>query len=201
MCKRISQKVTEKFVRSGIVSKEDLEIYKYGFELLFALLSTTVIIILISLFIGKFIETILYLIGFFSVRSICGGYHAKHHYTCFVATISSYLLFLLLNICFSSEPFSSLAAGVMTIVSSILIIAFAPVEHPDNPMTDYRKSRNRFFSLLITLFICIIYFVSLVLGNTLPYVFNYATGIFLAALAILTAKIETKIIKRKEDRL
>lgn len=201
MYKKISQIITRKFVTLGIISEDDYEIYKYGFELLIALLSTTIVIIFISIFINKFVETILYLVGFFSVRVICGGYHAKHHYTCFVATISSYLLFLLLNICFSSEPFLSLVTGVMTIVSSISIIAFAPIEHPDNPMTDYRKSRNRSLSLLLTFVICIIYFVSLVLENILPYVFNYATGIFLAALAILTAKIEIVILKRKEERL
>ena len=201
MYKKISQIITRKFVKLGIVSEDDYEIYKYGLELLIALLSTTTAIVLISIFINKFVETILYLVGFFSVRVICGGYHAKHHYTCFVATISSYLLFLLLNICFSSTPFLSLVAGVMTIVSSISIIVFAPVEHPDNPMTDFRKSRNRSLSLLLTFVICIIYFMSLFLENISPYIFNYATGIFLAALAIITAKIETVIIKRKEERL
>lgn len=200
MYKKISQIITHKFVTLGIISEDDYEIYKYGFELLIALLSTTSAIILVSIFINKFVETILYLVGFFSVRAICGGYHAKHHYSCFITTISSYLLFLLLNICFFSKPYLSFTTEVMTIISSISIIAFAPVEHPDNPMTDYRKSRNRSFSLLLTFVICIIYFLSLALENTLPYVFNYATGIFLAALAILAAKMEAMIIKRKEER-
>ena len=201
MYRKISQIITHKFVTLGIISEDDYEIYKYGFELLIALLSTTFAIVLISLFINKFVETILYLVGFFSVRVICGGYHAKHHYSCFITTISSYLLFLLLNICFSSEPYLSLTTGVMSILSSFFIIAFAPVEHLDNPMTEYRKSRNRSFSLLLTFFICFICFISLVLENTSPYIFNYSTGIFLAALAILAAKMEAMIIKRKEDRL
>ena len=88
----------------------------------------------------------------------------------------------------------------MTIISSISIIAFAPIEHPDNPMTEYRKTRNRSLCRLLTIAICIIYFVSLVLEKTSPYVFNYATGIFLAALAILTAKIEIVTLKRKEEK-
>lgn len=200
MYKKISQLITHKFVTLGIISQDDYEIYKYGFELLIALLSTTLFIILISIFIDKFVETILYLIGFFSVRAICGGYHAKHHYTCFVTTISSYLLFLLLNVCFSSKQYLSLVTGVMTIISSISIVAFAPIEHPDNPMTEYRKTRNRSLCRLLTIAICIIYFVSLVLEKTSPYVFNYATGIFLAALAILTAKIEIVTLKRKEEK-
>ena len=200
MYKKISQIITQKFVTLGIISEDDYEIYKYGFELLIALLSTTIVIILISIFINKFVETILYLVGFFSVRVICGGYHAKHHYTCFVATISSYLLFLLLNICFSSKPYLSLVTGVMTIVSLILIIAFAPIEHPNNPMTEYRKSRNRLLSFILSIIICLVYFVALFFESTLLYVFSYTTGTFLAALAISAAKIEIVIFKRKEDR-
>ena len=192
MYKKISQIITRKFVTLGIISEDDYEIYKYGFELLIALLSTTSAIILVSIFIKKFVETILYLVGFFSVRVICGGYHAKHHYSCFITTISSYLLFLLLNICFFSKPYLIFTTGVMTIISSISIIAFAPVE--------YRKNRNRSFSLLLVFFIYIVYFVSLAFEKTSPYVFNYATGIFLAALAILTAKIEIVILKRKEGK-
>lgn len=200
MYNKISQKITEKFITLGVISKDDYEIYKYGFELLIALLLTTIIIILISLFIGKFIETVLYLVGFFSVRVICGGYHAKHHYTCFLTTIFSYFLFLLFNICFYSKPYLNLTAGFMTIVSAILIIAFAPIEHPDNPMTEYRKKRNRFLSLILSIVICLIHFASLFSEIALLYVFNYTAGIFLAALAILAAKIEIVILKRKEER-
>lgn len=200
MYKKISQKITEKFVTLGIISNDDYEVYKYGFELLVALLLTTITIILISLFIDRFVETILYLVGFFSVRLICGGYHAKHHYTCFMTTTFTYFLFLLLNICFYSKPYFNLVTGFMTIVSAILIIAFAPVEHPDNPMTEYRKNRNRLLSLLLSLVICLIYVLSLFSDNALIYVFNYTVGIFLAAIAILAAKIEIVTIQRKEEK-
>lgn len=196
----ISQTITKRFVKLGIIKDNDCDVYKYGFELLIALILTTGIIIIVSLFVDKFIETILYLIGFFSVRVICGGYHAKHHYSCFIATISSYLLFLLLNYCFCSKSHLNLVAGFMTIVSTILIIAFAPVKHPDNPMTEYRKKRNRLFSLILSVVICLIHFASLFLEYALLHVFNYTVGIFLAALAILAAKIEISILKRKEEK-
>lgn len=195
----ISQTITKRFVKLGIIKEDDYEVYKYGLELLIALILTTGIIIIVSLFVDKFIETILYLIGFFSVRVICGGYHAKHHYSCFIATTSSYFLFLLLNYCFCSKPYLNLVAGFMTIVSAILIIAFAPIEHPDNPMTEYRKNRNRFFSLILSIIICLVHVASLFFESASLYIFSYTVGIFLAALAILAAKIEIAIFKRKEE--
>lgn len=201
MYKKISQVITRRFVTLGVISENDYEIYKYGFELIIALLSTVSGIVLISLFVHKFVETALYLVGFFSVRTICGGYHAKHHFTCYITTISTYFTFLILNICFSSKPYLNFVIGFMTVVSAILITAFAPIEHPDNPMTEYRKTRNRFLSRLLSIAICLICFVSLISENTSTYVFNYVTGIFLAAVAILTAKIEMMLLKRKEEKL
>ena len=162
MYKKISQIITHKFVTLGIISEDDYEIYKYGFELLIALLSTTSAIVLVSIFINKFVETILYLVGFFSVRMICGGYHAKHHYTCFVTTISFYFLFIY------------------------------------NPMTNYRKKRNRVLSLTLSIIICLIYFVSLFFEKIQPYTLCLVLGIFIATLTLLIAKIEIVIIKRKE---
>ncbi len=196
----ISQIITKRFIKLGIVKEDDYEIYKYGFELLISLILTTGIIIIVSLFIDKLMETILYLFGFFCVRVICGGYHAKHHYSCFIATISSYLLFLLLNYFFYSKPYLNLVVGFMTIISAVLIIVFAPVEHPDNPMTEYRKNRNRLFSLILSIVICLIYLASLFFESALLYVFSYAIGIFLAAFAILVAKIERDILRRKEEK-
>ena len=196
----ISQSITQKFVKLGIIKEDDYEVYKYGFELLIALILTTGVIIIVSLLVDKFIETLLYLIGFFSIRVVCGGYHAKHHYSCFIATTSSYFLFLLLNYCFCSKPYLNLVAGFMTIVSAISIIAFAPIEHPDNPMTEYRKKRNRLFSLILSVIICFIHFASLFSEFALLYVFSYTIGIFLADFAILAAKIEISILKRKEKK-
>lgn len=200
MYKKISQKITEKIVTLGIISNNDYEIYKYGFELIIALLSTVTSIVLISLLIHKFVETVLYLVGFFSVRVICGGYHAKHHYTCFITTNFTYVLFLIINICFYLKPYLNIVVGFMAAVSATLIIAFAPIEHPNNPMTEYRKNKNRLFCLLLSTAICLIYAVSLLSEIVLLYVFNYTAGIFLAAFAILAAKIEILITKRKEGR-
>lgn len=201
MYKRLSRKITEKFINIGIISEEDYEIYKYGFELIIALLLTVTDIVLISVLIHKLFQTVLYLIGFFSVRAICGGYHAKHHYSCFIITNLSYFLFLLLDYCFSEKPYIIFVTGFMCIISSVFIGAFAPIEHPDNPMTEYRRKRNRFLSKVLLIVVCVICFAAFFFKRTSPYVFDCVTGVFLAAVAILTAKIEMIILKRREESL
>lgn len=198
MYSNISKKLTKWLIDLNVIENESSEIYEYGFSLLISLFFSTLLIILSSLLINRTIETILYLVGFFIVRAICGGYHAKHHYSCFIITMSSYILFLILHYIFYSNPNLSFAVIFFTIVSSVIIILFAPVEHPNNPMTKYRKNKNRLLSIIFSVFICIVNFTFLFSGTDLQYISSFTIGIFLAALAILVAKFEIVILKRKE---
>ena len=197
MYNKISKRITEKFVELGIIDKENIDIYKYGFELLLSLMFTTLCILILSIFVKKISETVIYLVGFFVVRTICGGYHAKHHYSCFITTIISYLLFLLFEHLTKNESQSKFFIVITLVFSIVIIAAFSPIEHPDNPMTEYRKIKNRRlgFILIFVLSLCLV--SSLFFHNT-HYIFSFASGIFIASLAILAAKIEKYIISRKE---
>lgn len=200
MYSRISRKLTSWLINLDVIEGKIFEVYEYGFELIFSLIFSTSIIIAISFLMNKFFETILYLIGFFGVRAICGGYHAKHQYSCFAITMSTYFLFLFLSCCpfiiFHLNPIM-----FFTIIASIFIIlAFSPIEHPDNPMTEYRKKRCRFLSIILSLILCIILGVSILKNTTLSVFFSYITGTFFASFAILVAKIELIIFERKEKK-
>lgn len=198
MYNKISEKITRKLVELGIIDNESIDIYKYGFELLLSLLFTTLFILILSVFIKKLSETVIYLIGFFVVRIICGGYHAKHHYSCFITTISSYILFLLFEYLTITENQSKLFTVVTLVFSIIIIAAFSPVEHPDNPMTEYRRIKNRRLSyiLIFALVLCLV--ISLIIHNIPACLFSLVSGIFIASLAIAAAKIEKYILSRKE---
>lgn len=200
MYSNISKKLTKWLIKINVIDNKNHEVYEYGFNLIISLFFSTLTIITTSFFLNRFTETILYLIGFFSVRSICGGYHAKHHYSCFIITLSSYILFLVLHNIFHLNSHLNLIVSFLTIISSILIILFAPVEHPNNPMTEYRKNKNRLLSLIFSVVICVINSVSLLSETVLKYICSYIIGVFLAALAILIAKIEIVILKRKEKQ-
>lgn len=198
MYSKISKKLTSWLVNLDVIESENSEVYEYGFELIFSLIFSTLIIIAISFLMNKFIETLLYLIGFFSIRAICGGYHAKHHYSCFAITMSSYFLFLFLLYC--PFIFSHLNPIIFfsMIASITIILAFSPIEHPDNPMTEYRKKRCRFLSIILSFILSILSFVFLLKNPALSVFFSYTTGTFFASFAILAAKIELIILKRKE---
>lgn len=197
MYKKLSFALTKKLVEVQAVKDEDFDIYSYGFELIISLFSTVFLIILISLAADTFFETVLFLAGFFAVRIIGGGYHANRHSTCFITTISMYLGFLALLYLANGLSCLRWILLIASVFSGILIFAFSPAEHPDNPMTEYRKKRNRTLSIIFSaVFVSAsiaVFFFEKVSATAMPF----ATGVFFAALTILTAKIQNKIKERR----
>lgn len=85
--------------------------------------------ILIGGLIGKFVETILFIISFSSIRFFSGGYHANSYLKCFVVTMISYILILLMTNILSELSYSIivLIALMIFVLSLILFIKICPV--------------------------------------------------------------------------
>ncbi len=109
--------------------KIPFEIYVYGFELLVSSIIETGALILIGGLIGKFVETILFIISFSSIRFFSGGYHANSYLKCFVVTMISYILILLMTNILSELSYSIivLIALMIFVLSLILFIKICPV--------------------------------------------------------------------------
>jgi accessory gene regulator B len=154
--------------------------------------------LIISAIFNNIIETLFFLFAFLGTRTICGGYHAKHYYSCFVGTVSIYVFSLLINYLVQLKPYANLFFFPFTIISSIIVIVFAPVEHPNNPMTTYRKNKNCLLSRILSILVSLFHFISLFINLDATPKISFYIGFVLAAATVLVAKIETKIIKRKE---
>lgn len=195
---KISQLASKKFIFYKIIHPNDYEIYKYGFELFFSLLLTVIIIFVISFFFEKMFETLLYLIGFFTVRIICGGYHAKHHISCFITSLLTYCLFLLFYNLITKDEYSFIFIVLMISISAIIILIFTPIEHPNNPMSLYRKKKNRKRGLFLSISIFIILLIVIIIPFLANFFVPFFIGVFFAAVAMLAAEIEILFLKRKE---
>lgn len=198
MYEKLSRILTDKLVELKILDIKDFDVYQYGFELLISTIFTTAVVFVISIIVGRFIETTIYLIGFFCIRAICGGFHAKHHYSCFITTILTYFAFLIIHYSTLKTSHIKILVGLFVLSSVIIIFCLAPVEHPNNPMTEYRKKKNRIVSIFFSIFTIFVFAVS-VLFNTLTKTLSpFFIGVFIASVSILAAKIENEFYKRKE---
>ena len=108
-----------------------------------------------------------------------------------------YIGFLIFLYLLSDLSFLKWIIFILCVLSGLLLIAFSPVEHSDNPMTEYRKKRNRRLSIILSFVI--------ILGSISPFFFekssdkmiSFVIGVFFAALTLLAAKIENKTKERR----
>ena len=145
---KLNTKITAFLITQNIVPAKDREIYEYGFDLLIADFINFSLILLIGLLHGQLLKSIIYLIIFVGLRSVCGGYHAKTHLKCHICTISAYIAFLLLQYIFKN---STVVMLCINCIMAIPIILFAPIAHANKPLSPSVYRRNRVLSIIITL--------------------------------------------------
>lgn len=76
--------------RKGKVDEDQIDVIRYAFEILCSELTSFMTIILFGLLTKQFLETLLYLIFFHTLRQCYHGYHAKTIVRCFTLTMVSY---------------------------------------------------------------------------------------------------------------
>lgn len=76
MIKSLSNKITSFLVCNNSIDNEDCEICSYGLEVLISSLINTVIVLFIGAILGKFMQTVVFIVCYCSIRQFSGGYHA-----------------------------------------------------------------------------------------------------------------------------
>lgn len=127
-------------------------------------------------------ETCIYLSVFCGLRRFCGGYHARTQRGCRCASFLTYLVFL-----FGSRMFEKIDTVfwgwtlVLYMFCFLNVLCLAPVEHPNKPLTDVDRKRNRKRSLVGTILLgCLI----MLTNHKLPKV-SFAILVTLIEVALL----------------
>lgn len=151
----LSEQIVAFLIDEKVIVDENREIYEYGFELLLADMINLLIILLIGGMSHQIWPTVIYLLIFVCLRSVCGGYHAKTHLRCHMGTIGVYAIFLiLLNMrVLKSNPILLLCGDF---VAAIPIILFAPIQHSNKPLDDKVRRRNHIIAILMLLLLLLL---------------------------------------------
>lgn len=125
----------------------DFEIVKYGALVELSSLLDISAALLISLILGRFLQSLLFISVFSFLRVYCGGYHCKTVVTCGCM----YLVIVLSGVMFYSQ-LNSTAGLLVSFLCVIYLWTVCPVEHENNPLSqkEYRRSS---FIVKIRLFI------------------------------------------------
>lgn len=144
---RLSKSIASFFVRLEIIKSEDVQVYEYGLQLLLSTIANGVIALVISIISKTFLPCLCFLGIFVLMRAVVGGYHAKSHLGCCGILILVLTVFILILKLVPSDYYYVLSA-IMTVLSVVIILKYAPVEHENKPITEKDRKRLRQKSII-----------------------------------------------------
>ena len=134
------KKITDRWSKTGVIEKEDEDIYEYGLELLLHTILNLAVILVSAVLVGKLPESLAMLAVIMPLQSYGGGYHAETHLRCFLIMYIGWwvVIFIL--------PFvASVAAAIMACASVFIVYWLAPVPHMNVKMSAGQRLKMRKF--------------------------------------------------------
>ena len=166
---------------------EELEKIKYGIEGTYLGITKIVIIILISILLNLFKETILFFIIFNILRVPGFGLHAKKSIWCWIASIIS---FIGIPIICKTCIFNNLFYIIVPIICIFCFFLYAPADTEKRPLINKKKRK---IYKIITILFGIIYFTIIITISNIYYKNILTLALILQTILILP--ITYKIFK------
>ena len=167
------------------LSQKDIDKIKYGLEGLYLTITKLIFIIIISIILGIWKETLLLILIFNGIRLTAFGVHAKRSIDCL---ISSTLFFILFPILCIKLTIPLIVKIILVIPLTVLIGIFAPADTEKRPLIN--KKKRKIYKIL-SIIISIIYMtIAIVIkDNTLSNCFIFAIVIQIIIMLPITYKI------------
>ena len=167
------------------LSQRDIDKIKYGLEGLYLTITKLIFIIIVSIILGIWKETLLLILIFNGIRLTAFGVHAKRSIDCL---ISSTLFFILFPIICIKLTIPLIVKVILFIPLTVLIGIFAPADTEKRPLIN--KKKRKIYKML-SIIISIIYMtIAIVIkDNTLSNCFIFAIVIQIIIMLPITYKI------------
>lgn len=159
MLNAISTKITNILIKYACISKENSELYSYGFRQLFMMLLNISITLLLGIIFNKLLQSILFSIVYIPIRSFAGGYHAKTPLRC---TIFSTLMIFLVLLILKFIVLPTYVVILLWLISVGIIISLSPVENRNKPLDAIEKLVYRKRTMFLLALNCIIIIVFMI---------------------------------------
>lgn len=155
------------------LSQRDIDKIKYGLEGLYLTITKLIFIIIVSIILGIWKETLLLILIFNGIRLTAFGVHAKKSIDCL---ISSTLFFILFPILCIKLTIPLIVKVILFIPLTVLIGIFAPTDTEKRPLIN--KKKRKIYKIL-SIIISIIYMtIAIVIKN------NILSNCFIFAIII-----------------
>lgn len=134
----MNKKLAEFLIKTNMITFDEVEIYRYGLDLIVKKVMHILLILSIGLMGGHFLGMVSFLIAYVCLREYAGGYHARTTKGCYCCTV-----FVTLFVLVMFFIFRQLNVGVICICilsSGIYIWRHSPQETLTKPLSESEKA-------------------------------------------------------------
>lgn len=188
--RKIAEKISNKMVDSGIVQKEDVELYQYGIENGITVAGNLLASALFGILTGRLGAVLVFLLFYGTLRTYSGGVHCKSRLGCFILS----MLILLVPV-FSYEWVMEMVAfpvlSVVGVIAIVVVLILSPVESINKPLDDEeRKYYKRISHCIVVIQGCVLAFLYCM--DMYEYFYAGYSSIILVVVFMILGRLSTK---------
>lgn len=140
------------FLLRKVEVEEEKDIYVYGLELIISGMLGAMLILLTGFIFHVQLYSIIFLAIIIPVRMYTGGYHADSRIVCDIVFVSSFISTVVITQYCLKNNYSEIV-WIITLVSMLIICAYAPLENDNKPLTDTQKVKYKTISIIMYIII------------------------------------------------
>lgn len=196
MINNLSQKLTEKFLKKGIIEEDEQELYVYALFILISTLMLFIITCVFGLIMNCFFESIIFFIAFQFIRKYAGGYHASTETRCEIMSTLSMIASVVIIKLAKEYDFKTILL-CLAIAAAVLIAVFCPLDTPEKPLSEKEFRYFRKISWIILFIIALAIAVSYCFNIELLFA-PCCVSLILESILITAGKTKQTLLSKNQ---
>ena len=142
--------------------------------------------------------SLVFSISFFSIRSLCGGYHCNSSVKCYFTTLGIYIIFLAIS--FLSHQIINTFNFIASIIGILLIFFLAPMASINNKVSLRRLKKCKFYVVSI----CGVHAALLFIFQTQSVImlkYPISFSLLVTGIMLLIGKKSTSVVKKQKCQI
>lgn len=164
-------------IRKGTISSYDRELYEYAGYSLFISLLPVIIIMIMGILMGEFIESILIILPFMCIRKFSGGFHLKYAWLCMIFSCS--ILYICVCIIVHIKFGFYINIGLMCAIMSLILLS--PIDSENRRLEISEIERYRKITIIMSIIFLLVYLIFIFIRCE-KYAMCIAEGLILTAI-------------------
>ncbi|NCB43986.1 MAG: hypothetical protein EOM59_15410 [Clostridia bacterium] len=145
MVKKVSNSIVRKMIDRQAIMENEYELYDYGLQVIISSLVSFISAMAVGFVFQLSLAMFVFLICFALMRMYSGGYHAQSYLICYFELLALSVIIMITIKGMENLPVDliKIFLTLFTIVSTLIIYAFAPVDHENAQLSEQEIPRYR----------------------------------------------------------